>query len=405
MNQTIKFWQQLFTRKNLQLILVVAIIGFAYALSRFFSEMRDVPENTNKPVEIPVSVLELKTSSHQVKIATTGRITPRSTVNITPQVSGRISWLNKAMHAGGHFDKADVLFRIEVDDYQNALALEEAELARAKTELSLERAEADAAVAEWRELNGSKPAPELVSRTPQIAQAQAVLASAKARLNQARLSLGRTEYRLPFSGRVLASSLELGSFLQAGQNYGEVYNSDSLEVVISLPRSDVSWITTENHQIDILFEDHQTDAPQSTPGTLLRLGANLNNTTRFQEFIIKPVKSINLLPGTLSQVLITSSPLENTWKVPLSALQPDNFFWQVDENQRLKKIPIQIIAMQKDFIIVRAPMPAARIVDSPLPAGIVGAEVRILNTRSNNSEQSKSNTNLTSIPASINPNE
>lgn len=399
MNRIISLGRQIFRRENLQLLLVITIIASAYALSHSFRSLRKTPENTTKPVQIPVSVTEVNARAHRARITTTGRLTPRNTVTITPQVSGRIEWLNPAMYAGGHFLAGEVLFRIERADHENALARERAEVARAQTELTLEHAEANAAIAEWRALNGDAPVPELVSRAPQIAQAEAALASANARQAQARLNLSRTEYSLPFSGRVLTSSLELGEYLQAGQKYGETYNNDALEIVVSLPKADLNWLKTGDYNIEITFEEPGTGLTKNVAGTLLRSGASLDDTTRFQEIIIKPPMNINLLPGTLTQIIISSPPLPNTWKLPLSALQPGNIFWHVDADLRLRKISAGIIARQKNSIIAHAALPSARIVNSHLNSGIEGAEVRLLSTRAEIQSIPENQTHTDKIPA------
>ena len=399
MSRLKKIVHELLHAKNRQLFLVIAIIVIAVVLSRSFSNLRETPKSTAKPSQIPVLVQQVDAGQHRVTVTTTGRVTPRNTVRITPQVSGRLEWLNPAMYAGGYFQADEVLFRIEPADYKNTVAREQAEVARAQTELALERAEGNAALAEWQALNANVPVPDLVSRVPQIAQARAALASANARLAQAQLELSRTEYKLPFAGRVLNSSLELGNYLQAALAYGDIYNNDSLEIVVSLPRSDLAWLNkpadnrennlakedagearnSSNYNINIVFEELNTGTSKTVPATLLRVGATLDDTTRFQEIVIKPPSNTQLLPGMLAQVIITGPPLANTWQLPLSALQADNIFWQVDEHQRLRRLPADIIATQENTVIVRAPMLSAQIVTNPISSGIEGVGVRLLN--------------------------
>ncbi|MEH6638167.1 MAG: efflux RND transporter periplasmic adaptor subunit [Porticoccaceae bacterium] len=402
MNGLKKIAQALLRPENRQLFLVIAIIVIAVLLSRSFSSLRETPKSTAKPSQIPVLVQQVNAGQHRVTVTTTGRVTPRNTVRITPQVSGRLEWLNPAMYAGGYFQAGEVLFRIEPADYKNTVAREQAEVARAQTELALERAEGNAALAEWQALNPNIPVPDLVSRVPQIAQARAALASANARLAQAQLELSRTEYKLPFAGRVLTSSLELGDYLQATLAYGDIYNNDSLEIVVSLPRSDLAWLNkpsdnrasnpanndasetrdSSNYNIDIVFEELNTGTSKTVPATLLRIGATLDDTTRFQEIVIKPPADVQLLPGMLAQVIITGPPLANTWQLPLSALQADNIFWQVDDDQRLRRLPADVIATQASTVIVHAPLPSAQIVTNPISSGIEGVGVRLLNDNS-----------------------
>ena len=288
MNRIIK----LLKSENRQLLLVFFIIVGAIMLSRVFSNSRQVLHISEEESRLPVSVVAVSTGEHAVAITTTGRVAPRNTVGLTPQVSGRVLWVDDSLYSGGYFKADAVLFRIEKSDYLNELAKEQAAVAKAETSLALEQAEADASLAEWRGLNAELAAPPLVSRAPQIAQVQAELAAARARLAQAELNLSRTEFRLPFDGRVISSSLELGGYLQAGQSYGQLYNQQALEIVLSLPKNDLPWISQPGQvDITITFDALNTNRQQSNKGKILRIGASLDEATRFQPVPYKHLTS------------------------------------------------------------------------------------------------------------------
>ncbi len=380
MNRIIK----LLKSENRQLLLVVFIIVGAVLLSRVFSNSRQVLHISEEESRLPVSVVAVQAGEHTVAITTTGRVVPRNTVGLTPQVSGRVLWVDDSLYSGGYFKADAVLFRIEQSDYLNELAKEQAAVAKADTSLALEQAEADAALAEWRDLNVDQPAPPLVSRVPQIAQVKAELAAARARLAQAELNLSRTEYRLPFDGRVISSSLELGGYLQAGQSYGQLYNQQALEIVLSLPKNDLPWISQPGQvDIAITFDELRTNRQQSLKGKILRIGASLDETTRFQQVVIKPIADGDLLPGMLTRVVLQSAPVPNTWALPLAALQAGGTIWLVDGDSRLRRLEPQIIATMAESIIVVAPMPAARVVNSSLGGAIEGAEVVVVSGATN----------------------
>ena len=375
MNRIIK----LLKSENRQLLLVLFIIVGAVMLSRVFSNSRQVLHISEEESRLPVSVVAVSTGEHAVAITTTGRVAPRNTVGLTPQVSGRVLWVDDSLYSGGYFKADTVLFRIEKSDYLNELAKEQAAVAKAETSLALEQAEADASLAEWRGLNAEQPAPPLVSRVPQIAQAQAELAAARARLAQAELNLSRTEFRLPFDGRVITSSLELGGYLQAGQSYGQLYNQQALEIVLSLPKNDLPWISQPGQvDIAITFDALNTNRQQSIKGKILRIGASLDEATRFQQVVIKPIADGDLLPGMLTHVVLQSAPVPETWALPLAALQAGGTIWLVDEDNRLRRVEPQIIATMAESLIVVAPMAHGSVVDSSLGGAIEGAEVVIV---------------------------
>ena len=364
------------------MVLVILIIVGAIALSRVFVNSRTLPQVSVQLVRIPVTVVELSSGAHPVEVSTTGRVIPRSTVSITPQVTGRVEWISEQLHSGGYLTKHETLFRIESADYDNDLAKESAAVAKADTDLALERAEANAAVAEWQALNEALEPPPLVSRQPQIAQKKAELAAAKARYAQAELNLSRTQYQLPFDGRVISSSLELGEYVLAGQSYGEIFNQDSLEIVVSLSQQDLQWVSKpEQVSVSITFEQPVGEqSAGSIEGEILRIGATLDATTRFQELIIKPIGDGSLLPGMLTEVTLGGVPVAKTWRLPSAALQPGQIIWVVDEEARLRRIEPEIIAVLSDSVLARLPVDAerVRVVNSMISGAIEGAEVMVL---------------------------
>ncbi len=405
---------KIFSRDNRQLVLVILIIVGAIALSRMLGSARTLPEHKAESAQFPVSIITLESGLHSLPIQSTGRVIPRGTVSITPQVSGRVEWVSDNLYSGGYLEKDRVLFRIEAADYQNNVARDRAEVAKAQTDLALEQAEANAAIAEWQALNEDIALPSLVSREPQIAQAQAELAAAEARLAQAELNLSRTQYRLPFNGRVMSSRLEVGEYILAGQRYGEIYNQDSLEIVLSLPQSELHWIARSktgntspdsissankttpresandqftdnkfaNIEVDITFKaPGEEDGQLSISGKIQRLGAILNESTRFQEVVIKPIGDGQLLPGMLTEVVLNSGPIADTWKLPTTAIQIGGFVWQVDEDLRLRRIEPEIIATLSDSIIARLPLFSrrAQFVDRVVAGAVEGAKVVVLN--------------------------
>ena len=99
--------------------------------------------------------------------------------------------------AGQVFKKDDVLLTIDSRDYELALAQAEATVAQADLRLQMEEKEAAVVRREWQLLNQGKPS-GLQAREPQLAQARAALAAAKAARRQpnATSSVAKCAHRL-----------------------------------------------------------------------------------------------------------------------------------------------------------------------------------------------------------------
>jgi multidrug resistance efflux pump len=80
---------------------------------------------------------------------------------------------------------------------------------------------------EWESLGGDPGKPnELAVREPQLAQARALLASAKAGLEEAERNLARCEIRAPFAGRVGEKTIDAGQYVTRGTAVARIYAVD-----------------------------------------------------------------------------------------------------------------------------------------------------------------------------------
>jgi RND family efflux transporter MFP subunit len=119
-------------------------------------------------------------------------------VDLVARVSGFLQEVR--VENGAEVAAGDVLFRIEPDTYQAAVAAREADLASARA--SLELAGIELRRTEELVQRGSSPQSELdVARADQQS-AEAAVKAADAALRQAELDLGYTEVTAPFGGRV-----------------------------------------------------------------------------------------------------------------------------------------------------------------------------------------------------------
>ena len=102
-----------------------------------------------------------------------------------------------------------MLLTIDSRDYELALAQAEATVAQADLRLQMEEKEAAVVRREWQLLNQGKPS-GLQAREPQLAQARAALAAAKAAKEAAQRNVERCKVRAPFDGMVAKAVVRPG---------------------------------------------------------------------------------------------------------------------------------------------------------------------------------------------------
>ncbi len=343
------------TKGFIQLFFVILFIAGAYTISTLLVAAKpEIGKNMSGDRTLIVETKEVVPGPYRIEFTTTGSIQTRGTVNVVPQVSGRVIEVNDQFFEGGTFAAEDVLFQIEPLDFELDVKRLEAEVARAQTALDLAKAEAQAALAEWKQFNPKKTAPELVARKPQMAEAKANLKAAEAQLEDAKLSLQRTSISMPFAGRVLSSSLEKGQYVVAGQSYGSVFGLDLLEVKASLEDQKLEWLLSAFDPKITITATHMGKT-QEYQGYLKRSASFLDPQTRFASvtFGFKG-NTQELLTGTFVDILIRGGELQDVMVFPASALQEDGIIWLVGEGNILKKFQPEIIYTDDRHVAVKA---------------------------------------------------
>lgn len=368
----------------IQLILVVAFIFISFTISGLLGSTDRAPgERSNEVRSLFADVETITPSNYQVSFQTTGIISARSEINVTPEVSGRVISMNPNFAQGGVFKKGESLFQIETKDIRLNMDQLRANVASAQTALNLEQAESAAALAEWRQIHGALEAPELVARIPQLASAKANLKSAKAQLENASLDLNRSRFTMPFDGRVTSANIEKGQFVSAGQSYGTVYDISSLEIAASLDKKKLSWLF-DNKAPTIKINVETLQGDQEFDGILKRGISTIDPATRFANIRFGFKDAIeDIVPGTFATITAQGPLYENVFVLPATALQTTGEIWTVTPEETLQSLEAKTIHSNENAIIVTTDKNALNIVTSRLSGVSEGTAIK---TNTNNEE-------------------
>lgn len=359
----------------IQLAIVVFFVIFSFALSGMLQSKKPIPGGKNdQDRTIFVETQKVLSGNHQIQFRTTGVIESLTDIDVVPQISGQIIAVNDQFYEGGQFEKHEVLFEIDPRDFQLEVERLEAEVARAETSLTLEKAESSAAISEWEQFNGDQAVPRLVARKPQLAEAKANLKAANAQLKKAKLDLERTKIKMPFNGRVLSSIVANGRFVSAGQNVAQVFDMNGLEVRSSLTDQQLKWLLNEEQTTISITATHLGEI-KTYNGFLKRSSAVLDTATRFATVSFGFESADWLLPGIFVNVDIKGPKLENVTRIPATAIQKGNIIWAVNPESRLVEIRPNIVYSNDSYIAVSGLNKEVNVVTSRLEGGADGIKV------------------------------
>ena len=378
---------------TLKIAAPIAILILGVAAAFILASARRAPEREQKPVLGPlVEVIIAQPTAVATVVRGHGEVRAKTTVEVVPQVAGKVISMHPGLVAGGHFRAHEPLLTIEPRDYELAVERALAAVARADVSVEREQAEAEVALQEWEAIHpGEEPSSGLVVREPQVRQAKAELAAAQADLAVARLGLERTTITLPFDGIVESETIDLGQYVTIGKKLATVYGTAVAEVRVPLAERELAWFRVPSRPgikgPSATVIANFGGVTQKWSGQVVRIEARVDTTSRMIPVVIavpNPFKTrgndIPLLPGTFVKVEIAGYNLEGVVAVPRHAIHEGSVVWTI-EGEKLKIVPVTTVRTDLDTTyITKGLEPGDRVVISQLDAVTDGMTVRAVET-------------------------
>ena len=348
----------------IQVALVIAILIGGVAIFKKLASMKKPPAKKDRATVAPLlNACTAEAENAQMFVEGFGTVAARVRVELASEVSGRIVAVDDSFVNGGFFQADQTLAAIDSRDYELAVQNAEAAVAQARVSLDKETAESQVAKQEWLQLNSAgEPASPLALRQPQIAQAKAGLKAAEAQLARAKINLQRTQISLPFNGRVVSISANVGQFVNIGQQIGVVYGTDIVEISVPVEDSQLEWIDVpgpdsgDGAAAEILADF--AGSKHSWQGAVIRTGGNIDPASRMVDVIVEVKEPFNisngrppLTPGMFVMVQIKGKVLQDVIRLPRHAVHDGGSVW-LEHDGRLSVQKVNIARCQSDHAYI-----------------------------------------------------
>jgi len=338
-------------KRALQILLPIFILGTAIGVAAYmiFNQPEaQRREFTAPPREVVVRPLEL--ADYQVELLSQGSVRARTTSTLIPEVRGRIVAIGPNFQEGAFFEEGEILVEVDRSDYETELIVAEAAQAQADLRLAEEEARSAQAKRDWERLNPNTSANTLTLREPQLKQAAASAASARARVNAAKLNLERTKIRAPFAGRMLTKNVDVGQYVSPGNQMARIFAVDFAEVRLPLTATQFSFLDME--------ETYRGENPNLAQGPAVELSLEVGGQEFFwrgrvarsegavdtrsrQLFVVAQIRNpygrtANDRPplkvGSFVEASIEGRVLEDVILVPRSLVRENTYVLMVDRS-------------------------------------------------------------------------
>lgn len=356
--------------------LLVAVVGLGVAAFLLWGKPQPPRKAAVLPSAPSVDTVVVQPQRMALSVNTQGTVQPRRQIDLISQVAGVVEQVADNFVEGGFFVAGDVLVQIERQDYRYASQRTAAQVADARQLLALEQGRVRQAKREWRDL-GDSDANDLFLRKPQLAGAKATLLAAKADHGQAELNLQRTAVRAPFDGRILQKFVDLGQYLAPGAPVARIYSTDAVEVKLPLTDRQVGLLDLslrgddaghDRVAIPVRLVGRFGGKDWHWQGTITRTDASIDIRSRvmyavaeIRDPFVADASSGRppLMIGQFVEAQISGRQQDNAIALPRQALRPENTLWLVDDDRRLRIVPVVLLQSGDQQVLVQGDFDAS----------------------------------------------
>lgn len=349
--------QQLTNRIVMQKVLPVLFILTAVLLSFVIQATAPIPAvKPNTEQTIKVNTMQIDEQVFTPSYRAYGTVLAKNTLTLTAQVDGQLTYLANNVIEGGRLNIGDQIFKQDQSDLQAILLQRQAEVEIAAAQLTLESGEQRMAEKDYqmmlKDFNESEWQLDLalLLRRPQLSQAKAQLTIAQNALNTAQRALNRSEWISDKNYFVESKQASQGDYLAKGDVIAKLVEVNQLRVPIYLPRELASGVTV-GQSVSL----YQPDTKRTISAYVSHIFPMLDNKIQLQkvfaEYSLSDSEVAPLIIGDFVEALFEFAPIDNTLRVPLSAIDNDHI-WVVSANNTLLKRQVTLLSKDKTSAVI-----------------------------------------------------
>jgi RND family efflux transporter MFP subunit len=373
--------------------LLVLVAGTVLAVNL----IKTAPKVQRKPPARHARLVEtqpVRLSVQKTVVHAMGTVQPAQEVELYPRVAGEIIATSPEFLPGGRFKREETILQIDPTDYELAARQRESDVAKAKSDLSLELGQQTVAEREY-ELLGetiSEKDRDLVLRQPQLEKVQAALQTAEAALDQARLNLERTKVKAPFNATVRSRKVNAGTQVTAATALAILTGSDTYWILATVPTDQLKWIqipgtASEAGSTVRIFNETAWGPDERRVGRVARLLSDLEEEGRMAQLLIALDDPLALLPqnagqpslilGAYVRVEIEGTELNSVIVLDRQLLRDGNQVWVMNNQNQLEIRDITIAFRGRDQVYISDGLEAGdQLVTTDLAAPVEGMPLR-----------------------------
>ena len=253
-------------------------------------------------------------------VTANGQITPVITVQVGCQVSGNIVKLYADFNS--KVTNGQLIAELDPATYESRLIQAEGELANAKAQMTLARA--NARRAQELSKNSLISQADLEQVQAELEQREAAVKMREANLKSAQVDLERTKIYSPIDGMVISRNVDVGQTVQASFSAPTLFNIANdltkMEIGAMVSEADIGNVE-EGQEASFTVEAFPNRTFQGKVAQVRNQPTTNQNVVNYATIIEVRNADMKLKPGMTANVTITTERKDDVLKVPNSALR------------------------------------------------------------------------------------
>ena len=325
----------------------------------FFSACKNQEEQEIRTLPKPVTIIKLRDNNGaNTYRQLSGVLQSSDATELSFDVAGRVA--SVMVDLGTNFKKGDILAELDADNYKLILDQRYAELSEAQARFT----EAESSFYRNKELlkenTISKVAYEIAKANYDITKVKVDIA--KTRIKLAQEDIDGAKITAPYDGVVSIRDIEPYQYVNSGRRALLVQGLSILEVAVLVPETIISHLKKGDKATLTIPAYPSIDQLQAT---ITEIGNNAENANSFPVTLTLDKQITELKAGMSADVRFVFSKFntesQDIFNIPVTAISPDEgqgyYVYRISqEEQKLERIPIELIEIFQKNALIHAPL-------------------------------------------------
>ncbi len=357
----------------------LVILGLSFALSSKLSNSKKAPETSGLTESKSVYTNRVKNQNIPISITTSGSLLAKQRMAIYAEVQGVFMPSRKSFKPGETYKKGESLVRINNAEYKaNVIAQRSSFKALVTSILPDLQFDYPEAYADWKsylsKLDIQKNLPEL----PQSNAEQVENYLVGKNVNTTYYTIKNLETRLakytisaPYSGVLVATSINPGALVNAGQKLGEYIQPNIFELELNV-NANLQDFLNIGKKVALNDIEHT----QTYEGTVTRINEQIDRNSQTIKIFVE-VHSKTLREGEYLEANINAQDAENAIEIPRSLLLNNEAIYVV-KNGTLHIQPVHVFYANLNTVIIKGLPDGLEYISKPITGGFEGMKVKVI---------------------------